>query len=161
MARFEIGDCVRLLYDVASDGTVYGVKRGDPLISAGEAGYVKRRGTFLRDEVVYDVHFIDRDRIVGCREKELTAYDEPWLPASHMKGDHVKAALDLSHRGTTLVDSGTPGVIYAIRYHRERGYVYETRFKGTKDLCLVMEDQIEEVCKHSGVNDIFVEEDVP
>ena len=69
--RFEYGDEVRVTRNVRNDGTFPGAEVGELLIRRGSTGFVRDVGTFLQDQVVYSVHFVDADRLVGCREQEL------------------------------------------------------------------------------------------
>ncbi|MBI5588189.1 MAG: nitrogen fixation protein NifZ [Deltaproteobacteria bacterium] len=142
MAPYEIGEHVRLLFDVKSDGTVQGRKRGEMLLNAGAEGYVKGRGNFLMDEVIYDIHFVKEDIIIGCREKELALFDKPWSPAAFSMGDNVVAAFDLISRGALLAEAGAHGTVTAVLSHPARGYVFEVKFEGADGLCLLTEVQI-------------------
>ncbi len=140
MYEFETGQEVRLLYDVVSDGTVYGVRRGDLLVRYGLTGNIIRRGIFL-DDVVYDVHFIKEDRIIGCREHELISADAPWSPPVYQKKDSVTAAADLTKDGKLLISAGTTGTVTSLRFYEEIGYAYEVKFEGDISL-VVRESQI-------------------
>lgn len=142
MAAYEIGENVRLLFDVKNDGTVLGKRRGDMLLSAGAEGYVRGRGNFLMDEVIYDVHFIKEDIIIGCREKELAPFERPWEPAAFSTGDKVTASMDLISKGRIMAPRGASGSITAVMSHPSNGYVFEVRFEGADSLCLVASEQI-------------------
>jgi hypothetical protein len=52
---------------------------GDLLVRRGRIGHVRDVGTFLQDQIIYSVHFLDEGRVVGCREEELIGVDEPWI----------------------------------------------------------------------------------
>lgn len=143
MYRYAEGEEVRLLYDVVSDGTYHGVPRGQPLVSAGATGFIMQAGVVL-DDLVYDVHFLDIDRVVGCREPEIILASADWRPPHFAKGAVVHASVELHHRKETLALIGDPGVVTAVRYLPGQGYVYETRFENASDVALVFERQIEE-----------------
>jgi nitrogen fixation protein NifZ len=142
MYRYREGDEVRLLYEAICDGTYHGVPRGEPLVAAGTTGFVKHAGPFL-DDLVYDVHFLAIDRIVGCRERELIPADAAWTPPLYGKGNRIAATVELAHNGTTLVRKGDAGKITAVRYREEMGYVYEVTFDKTPTLVLALERQVE------------------
>ncbi len=142
MPEFQPGDGVRLLFDVVSDGTVYGVPRGAPLLAAGALGYIVREGVALLEETIYDVHFVDADRIVGCREKELIPMEAHWEAPRFRKGERVTAVVDLMQDGTLIAEAGTPGTVGPLLYHAAHGYVYETAFDGAACLCLVTPKQL-------------------
>lgn len=140
--KFDEGAKVRLVYDIVNDGTIYGAARGEQVMSAGAVGYVVKYGIFLLDEIIYEVHFVEEGKIIGCREKELIDGDEPWAPPVFKKGDRVKAAIDLTLNGAVIVASGTEGAIGPVRRHPLYGYVYETRFDGAPNLVLALENQM-------------------
>ena len=71
---------MRLTRNVRNDGTFPGTEIGDLLVRRGSLGHVQNVGTFLQDQIIYSVHFLDEDKIVGCREEELIGDDEPWVP---------------------------------------------------------------------------------
>ena len=73
---FRIGQCVRLKRDIRNDGTYAFAPIGTVLATAGEEGYVKHVGDFLQTIRVYDVDFIERGMVFGCREEELEAVDD-------------------------------------------------------------------------------------
>jgi len=78
-ARWQCGDAVRVIRNVRNDGTYPGLPTGAPLIRRGSIGHVVDVGTFLQDQLIYSVHFLDADRIVGCREEELIDTDAEWI----------------------------------------------------------------------------------
>ncbi|MEM5292625.1 nitrogen fixation protein NifZ, partial [Paraburkholderia sabiae] len=65
------------------DGTYAGKNMGELLVSKGDTGYVTRIDMFLQRFYIYAVHFVETDRKVGMRAKELCTLD--YLP------DHVLA----------------------------------------------------------------------
>jgi nitrogen fixation protein NifZ len=78
---FDYGDRVRVLRNVRNDGTFPGLDRGKLLVRRGSVDFVRDIGTFRQDRIVYSIHFIDEDRLVGCREDELQPADMPWTRA--------------------------------------------------------------------------------
>ena len=77
--RWQCGDAVRVTRNVRNDGTYPGQPTGAPLIRRGSIGHVIDIGTFLQDQIIYSVHFLDAGRIVGCREEELIDTDAEWV----------------------------------------------------------------------------------
>ena len=67
--RFDYGDEVRVRRNVRNDGTFPGAEVGRLLVRRGSTGFVRDLGTFLQDQVIYSVHFLAEDRLVGCREE--------------------------------------------------------------------------------------------
>jgi CHAD domain-containing protein len=52
-----------------------------PAGAAGSIGFVRDWGVFLQDQIIYQIHFPESDRMVGCREQELIAAISPGWPA--------------------------------------------------------------------------------
>lgn len=112
--RFDYGDRVRVTRNVRNDGTYPGMEIGDLLIRRGSVGNVVEMGTFLQDQVIYTVHFLDQGRMVGCRVEELIPADAPWNPSHFEFRDKVKCTLDLAIRGEIIVSKGTEGEILKV-----------------------------------------------
>ena len=79
--RFEYGESVRVTRNVRNDGTYPGLDVGVLLIRRGSVGNVIEVGTFLQDQVIFTVHFLNHGRMVGCRLEELIGAEEPWNPS--------------------------------------------------------------------------------
>jgi nitrogen fixation protein NifZ len=143
MYEFEIGQEVRLLYDIVSDGTVYGAKRGDLMMQQGKTGFIIKIGVF-QDDVVYEVNFLNDNRILGCRDHELIEIEEPWSEPKFLKKDKVRSTTDLTKDGTVIVKKDTDGVIVRLQFYPEIGYAYEVKF--SDELSLMLRDtQIEKI----------------
>ena len=99
-SRWELGECVRVIRNVRNDGTYCGAATGDLLVRRGSVGAVVDIGTFLQDQIIYSVHFLGDDRIVGCREEELADASEPWIPSLFESREWVRARRVLSLGGT-------------------------------------------------------------
>ena len=112
--EFEYGDQVRVLRNVRNDGTYPGLDTGTLLVRRGSVGYVRDVGTFLQDQIIYTVHFLDEDKLVGCREEELQRADAPWTPSRFEFRDKVAAALPLGVQGRVLVEKGEVGEILKV-----------------------------------------------
>lgn len=102
---WAIGDGVRLTRNVRNDGTYPGATTGELLIRRGSLGTVVDIGTFLQDQIIYSVHFLEVDRVIGCREEELIDSKEPWVPSAFEARERVAArkilALGADHRIAT------------------------------------------------------------
>lgn len=112
--RFDYGDQVRVTRNVRNDGTYPGLDVGNLLVRRGSVGFVMNVGTFLQDQIIYTVNFLDQDRIVGCREEELIGADEPWTPSRFETREKVRAALTLAVNGEVLVPLGTEGEVMKV-----------------------------------------------
>jgi len=127
MHKFDYGDEVRVIRNVRNDGTFPGEKTGNLLIRRGSVGFVRDIGTFLQDQIIYTVHFLDNDRVIGCREEELISKDEPWVETMFESRERVRSSLPLGMNGEVVVSPGTVGeVIRVIR--SERGNAYHVLF---------------------------------
>ena len=118
--KWEYGEAVRLIRNVRNDGTYPGLDPGDFLVRRGSIGYVVDVGTFLQDQIIYSVNFLEEGKIVGCREEELIGGDDEWTPSRFEFREKVRAAKQLSVGGQVLVELGAVGeVIKVIRvsYH--------------------------------------------
>ncbi|WP_409159692.1 nitrogen fixation protein NifZ [Pectobacterium sp. B2J-2] len=127
MTRFEFGDAVRVVRPLRNDGTVAGLKRGELLVRRGSIGYVREWGTFLQDQLIYQVHFLDTDRIIGCRAQELIAAEAPWHRGEFQYGDRVVCIKALTINGELVVYPGQQGQIQATD-QGERGECYTVMF---------------------------------
>lgn len=127
-ARWDYGEAVRLTRNVRNDGTYPGLAAGAHLVRRGSVGYVVDVGTFLQDQVIYSVNFLDEGRVVGCREEELIGADEPWIPSRFEFRDKVRALKGLAVRGELLVEAGARGEIVRVERDTEAGVAYHVHF---------------------------------
>jgi hypothetical protein len=67
LPRFDHGDEVRVRRNVRNDGTFPGEPTGALLVRRGSVGYVRDVGTFLQDQIIYSVHFLENNRLVVIR----------------------------------------------------------------------------------------------
>lgn len=128
--EYDFGDVVRLTRNVRNDGTYPGKEIGDILVKRGSTGHVLSVGTFLQDQLIYTVHFMDSDVKVGCRGEELIPIDEPWNPPLYEFRDKIVSTKQLAINGDILVDVGDEGeVLKAFREGDEMAN-YHVRFTG-------------------------------
>ena len=127
-ARWDYGEPVRLIRNVRNDGTYPGMDPGAPLVRRGSIGYVVDVGTFLQDQIIYSVNFLDEGRIVGCREEELIGADEEWTPSRYEFRDKVVARLGLSVGGQVLVPAGAIGEVIKVIRDAPGGVAYHIHF---------------------------------
>lgn len=129
--NFEYGQAVRVIRNIRDDGTFPGAQRGKLLIRRGSVGFIRNRGTFLQDQVIYEVHFIDDgDIVIGCREEELIDVDAEWVESRFEFREQVRAAKLLIADGKTIAHIGDEGQILKVLRHGEDGVVYHVRFPG-------------------------------
>lgn len=141
--QWEYGDQVRVIRNVRNDGTFPGMEPGDLLIRRGSIGYVVDVGTFLQDQVIYSVHFLDAGRIVGCREEELIDISETWVPSRYEFREKVASAINLSVGGELLVPEGSVGeVIKVIREDGAEAASYHIHFECLKGRLLAIPERL-------------------
>ncbi len=128
--QYDFGDAVRVLRSVRNDGTYPGLDRGKLLVRRGSVGYVQNVGTFLQDQIIYSVHFMDIDRIIGCRAEELQPEKDPWVPSRFEFRERVVAALPLGKQGEVVVEQGAEGEIQKVLRDKPEGVFYHVRFSG-------------------------------
>jgi nitrogen fixation protein NifZ len=127
LPAFEYGTEVRIIRNVRNDGTYPGKEVGDLLIRRGAIGCVYDVGTYLQDQLVYRVHFMESGRTVGCREEELILASDEWIPNSFEFREKVTTKSSLSSGGTIIATQGQVGEIAKVV--REPGRMfYHVRF---------------------------------
>lgn len=126
--RFDFGESVRVTRNVRNDGTYPGMEIGDFLIRRGSVGNVIEMGTFLQDQVIYTVHFLDQGRMVGCRAEELISADAPWNPSRFEFRDKVICTIDLPVQNGAI-PTGTEGEILKV-LRDTQPLLYHVRFPG-------------------------------
>ena len=128
--RFEYGDAVRVIRNLRNDGTYPGMPTGRLLIRRGSIGYVRDVGTFLQDQLIYSVDFIDQGIRVGCREQELQNENDPWIPTRFEFRDKVTPRIPLAIAGEVIASPGDEGEIEKVLREHDNGPAYHARFAG-------------------------------
>jgi nitrogen fixation protein NifZ len=128
--QFEYGDSVRVVRNVRNDGTFPGKEVGELLVRRGSVGYVRDIGSFLQDQIIYTVHFVDENRMVGCREEELIGGDEYWIPSLFEFRDKVTPKISLAIQGEVIAQPGDVGEVFKVLRDAPGGVQYHVRFPG-------------------------------
>ncbi len=128
LPQFEYGDEVRVIRNVRNDGTYPGMDTGTLLIRRGSVGCVYDVGTYLQDQLIYRVHFLDSGRTVGCREEELILASEPWTPSLFEFRDNVMALRSFAVRGEVVVEQGQVGSVMRVLRDLPEGMQYHVHF---------------------------------
>ena len=128
-ARWDYGEAVRLTRNVRNDGTYPGLDPGAFLVRRGSIGYVVDVGTFLQDQIIYSVNFLDEGKIVGCREEELIGAEEPWTPSKFEFREKVQATKELAVGGEVLVHLGSRGEVIKVIRDAPGGVAYHIHFE--------------------------------
>jgi nitrogen fixation protein NifZ len=140
--RFDYGDEVRVRRNVRNDGTFPGEPTGSLLVRRGSVGYVRDVGSFLQDQLIYSVHFLENDRLVGCLEDELQPAVDPWVVGRFELRDKVAARVCLGSQGRVLVERGELGEVVKVLRAGPGGAAYHVVFPGRTTL-EVPEDALE------------------
>lgn len=127
-ANWDLGDAVRVIRNVRNDGTYPGLATGEPLIRRGSVGHVVDVGTFLQDQIIYSVHFLADDRIVGCREEELIAAADEWIFSVFEFRESVRSRIALRAGEDALLPAGSVGEILRVLRHAADGVAYHVHF---------------------------------
>lgn len=127
---YNIGDVVRVIRNVRNDGTFPGCEIGDMLIRRGSMGHVRNIGTFLQDQIIYSVHFMDEDILVGCREEELIGENDQWVPSKFEFRDKVISKIPLAINGEVIVEQGAEAEVLKVLRDMPGGVQYHVRFPG-------------------------------
>jgi len=146
-AKFQQGDAVRVIRNIRNDGTFPGEEVGALLVRRGSVGYVRDLGTFLQDQIICSVHFLDGNRLVGCREEELQAEADPWLPSRFEFRDKVTPRVPLALGGEIIAAPGAVGDILKVLRDIPGGIQYHVHISGRTlqvpeaalDACVVQE----------------------
>ncbi|MFA5824742.1 MAG: nitrogen fixation protein NifZ [Gallionellaceae bacterium] len=128
LPKYEFGDEVRIIRNVRNDGTYPGVPTGTLLIRRGTTGFVTNVGTFLQDQLIYTVNFLEQNKIVGFREEELISIDEPWIPSKYESREKVRSKITLTVRGEVRVTPGMEGEILKVFRDENDGVQYHVIF---------------------------------
>ncbi|MGR9108414.1 MAG: nitrogen fixation protein NifZ [Gammaproteobacteria bacterium] len=128
--RYEYGQAVRVIRNVRNDGTYPGMAPGRLLVRRGSIGYVRDVGTFLQDQLIYSVDFIEERMLVGCREQELQPEEEPWIPTRFEYRDRVTPSIALGIRSEIVAHPGDAGEIEKVLRDHPGGPAYHARFNG-------------------------------
>ncbi|TBV09699.1 nitrogen fixation protein NifZ [Stutzerimonas kirkiae] len=134
LPRFDYGAQVRLIRNVRNDGTYPGMETGALLIRRGAVGCVYDVGTYLQDQLIYRVHFLDAGRTVGCREEELIPAAEPWIANLYEFRDPVQASRALAIGGEVVVPKGQAGSIEKVLRDLPHGIEYHVYFDNGRTL---------------------------
>ncbi len=128
--QYEYGEAVRVVRNVRNDGTYPGVPTGGLLVRSGSVGYVRDVGTFLQDQLIYTIDFIEQGIRVGCREQELQDESAPWIPTRFEFRDKVTPRFKLALGGEVIASPGDEGEIEKVLREQADGPAYHARFAG-------------------------------
>jgi nitrogen fixation protein NifZ len=141
--EFDYGEEVRVLRNLRNDGTFPGLAIGKLLVRRGSMGFVRDIGTFLQNQIIYSVHFLAEDKLVGCREEELQPASAPWTPSRFEIRDKVTAKISLGIQGRVLVEPGEVGEVLKVLRGAPGSVSYHVHFSGRRNTLQVPESALE------------------
>lgn len=139
--KYEFGDAVRVIRNLRNDGTYPGEPTGRLLVRRGSVGYVRDVGTFLQDQLIYTVDFLELGIQVGCREQELQPQTDAWMDTRFEFHDRVTPLKPFGIQGEVVAGPGDSGEIEKVIREGEAGPTYHVRFNGR--VILVPENSLE------------------
>ena len=128
--RYEYGSEVRLTRNVRNDGTYPGEEVGRLLVRRGAVGAIYDVGTYLQDQIIYRVHFLEEGRTVGCREEELILASDPWIPNKFEFRERVIVNRKVATPNETIAEPGDEGEIEKIVKEEGKPVCYHVRLHG-------------------------------
>ena len=128
---YEYGTEVRVIRNVRNDGTYPGKEVGELLVKRGAVGCIYDVGSYLQDQIIYRVHFLDEAKTVGCREEELILATDPWVPNQYEFNQKVTSKIPIAVDGNCVIEAGQEGTIVKILRDVENSKVcYHVYFSG-------------------------------
>ena len=85
--KFDYGCEVRVIKNIRNDTYQGGQRKGELLERRGTVGFVQQSGVYKQDQIIYQVHFLESNQIIGCRESELILASTPWVNNKFEYGD--------------------------------------------------------------------------
>lgn len=75
--EFRVNQKVRVKQDTRNDGTCSGncISCGSMVALKGDTGYVRKIGEFMYEPVI-EVHFIETNKVIGFRKRELEIIED-------------------------------------------------------------------------------------
>ena len=127
--KFEYGSEVRLTRNVRNDGTYPGEEVGALLVRRGEVGSIYDVGTYLQDQIIYRIHFLNAAKTIGCREEEVIAADDLWIHNEFEFREKVYLRQTIEVNGEIIAEEGEQGEIEKI-VKDDTSSSYHVRFRG-------------------------------
>ncbi|MEI6894293.1 MAG: nitrogen fixation protein NifZ [Colwellia sp.] len=104
--KFDYGCEVRVIKNIRNDTYQGGQTKGELLVRRGTCGFVRQSGVYKQDQIIYQVHFLETDIIIGCKESELTLASLVWVTNEFEYGDSARLKISLSVAGELVASKG-------------------------------------------------------
>ena len=112
--KFAYGDEVRVVKNIRNDGTYQSNIKGRLLARRGRTGFIRHAGYYQQDQIVYQVHFLDTNEIIGCREVELISAEEHWVNNDFEYGDKAVLTVALNLEGQRIASKNDTVTVLAV-----------------------------------------------
>jgi nitrogen fixation protein NifZ len=143
LPRFEYGEEVRVTRNIRNDGTFPAAEIGELLVKRGSIGYVQNIGTFLQDQIIYAVHFLDTNAVVGCREEELIPSSAAWVQTQFDFREKVLTKIPLGINGKIIVPQGEIGQVLKVLRDDPNKIAYHVYFSQQDKMLQVPESALD------------------
>lgn len=100
--KYDYDTQVRVIRNIRNDSYGPDQRKGQLLIRRGTTGFIRNSGIYQQDQIIYQVHFIETDQIIGCREVELIPANDSWIQNKFEAGDTISLKINLQYRGTII-----------------------------------------------------------
>jgi len=120
-ARFLSGDEIRVIRNIRNDGSFNGLEKGDLLVEQGDIGIVRGSGYFLQNQVIYQVFFPSRNRVVGIRDTEVIDAILKWVPCLFRSLDSARLTLALRVKQSVIAVKGDKVEVQRVHRNLENG----------------------------------------
>ena len=100
--KYEYDTEVRVIRNIRHDTYGPDSRKGELLVERGTTGFIRHSGVFQQDQIIYQVHFLETNQIVGCRETELIPAEDYWVQNLFEAGDMALLNINLSYESSQI-----------------------------------------------------------
>lgn len=131
--KFDYGCEVRVIRNIRNDTYQGGQTKGEMLIRRGTTGFVRQSGVYQQDQIIYQVHFLTTNQIIGCKESELVLATLPWMDNKFEYGDSVLLNMNLAVAGEVVGTKGHQVSVLSVDRSDQADILYRIQL-GEQDL---------------------------
>ena len=125
--KFSYGQAVRLITNIRQDSSLSDEKRGQLLIRRGNIGYIRHAGLYKQEQIIYQVHFLEQNRVIGCRETELIDANATWADNQFEYGDVAVLNVNLQMHGKHIAYVGDSVSVIAVNREDQQDITYRVQ----------------------------------
>ena len=131
--KFDYGCEVRVIKNIRNDTYQGGQTKGELLIRRGTTGFVRQSGVYKQDQIIYQVHFLENNQVIGCKESELILATIPWMNNKFEYGDSVLLNMSLQVAGEVIGSKGHQVNVLSVDRSNQADISYRIQL-GSQDL---------------------------